>query len=60
MKRKMRVTIGLLVVILTVVGVFIIRMKRFADDVNEDALKKKDFNNVKLSDSTTMILKRVE
>ncbi len=60
MKRKTKIILGLSILIVIVVSIFFIQMKKFADGVKEDARKKKDFNEKKLSDSTSMIFKKVE
>ena len=60
MKQKTKIILGLSILIIIVASIFFIQMKKFADGVNEDAKKKKDFNEKKLSDSTKMIFKKVE
>ena len=60
MKRKTKIILGLSILVVIVVSIFFIQMKKFADGVKEDAKKKKDFNEKKLSDSTRMIFKKVE
>ena len=60
MKRKTKVILGLSILVVIVVSIFFIQMKKFADGVKEDAKKKKDFNEKKISDSTKMIFKKVE
>lgn len=60
MKRKTKIILGLSILVVIVVSIFFIQMKKFADGIKEDAKKKKDFNEKKLSDSTKMIFKKVE
>jgi glucose uptake protein GlcU len=59
MKRKTKIILGLSSLVVIVVSIFFIQMKKFADGVKEDAKKKKDFNENKISDSTKIIFKKV-
>ncbi|MBS1622175.1 MAG: hypothetical protein JSS80_11125 [Bacteroidetes bacterium] len=61
MKQGKKTFIWIIILIIVVVGsIFFIQMKKFANGVKEDANKKKDFKEKKLSDSTTIIYKKVE
>jgi hypothetical protein len=60
MKRKTKIIPGLSILVVIIVSVFFVQMKKFADGVKEDAKKKKDFTEKRISDSTTIILKKVE
>lgn len=60
MTRKTKIIIAVTLLLILSSIVLYIKMKGFANGVNEDAKKKKDFSDKKLNDSTTAKFKEVK
>jgi hypothetical protein len=60
MKRSTKIILVLSVAILVALGLLFIEMKKFAEGVQEDAKRKKEFKEIKLNDSAKLIFKKVE
>jgi hypothetical protein len=60
MKKKTKIMRGLFILIIVLTSIFLIRIKKFAGGVKEDAKRKKEYNEKKLSDSTTVIFKKAK
>jgi hypothetical protein len=60
MKRITKIILVLSVAIPVALGFIFFQMRKFAEGVQEDAKRKKEFKEIKLHDSARLIFKKVE